>query len=253
MKTLSPTRFGLGAALLLVALSSSAHAASITVKNLGGYVVWFGIDRWADRKPCDPAVHDETRSLPALQHHTVDLDKQWGIYQSSDLSRCNGASTYIRILNNPFTYDWYFLPYENRYPTGFKLVQKAKVVNGEKTKEAVWLVEGGLPGEANRPLHGDLTLVLRGSTSWATVDYYTITRDFRRMDLSGANLTGANLSETDFRNANLIEANLSKANLKGADLRGADLWKAQFSEAYLLDVKTDHTTRCPNDQRGPCW
>ena len=253
MKTHIPTGFGLGAALLLVILASPAHAASRTVKNLGGYVAGFYLNRTVDKSyGCGYDDHDRTDSLPLFQHHTVDLDiaqRRWW-EPNSILNRCNGAEMGISILEGTHTTRMYHLPYENRYPTGFKLVKKADYRKG---KEGVWLVEGGLPSEANRPLHGDLTLVLHGTVSWATVDYYTITRDFRSMDLSEANLTGANLSETDFRNANLIAANLSNANLRGADLRGADLWKAQLSGAYLLDVKTDHTTHCPNDQRGPCW
>lgn len=206
-----------------------------------------------------------------------------------DLDNTETNETVLRVFicKEPISHDGrcnhYFLNYENRYPVGFRLVQKAKVVNGLKKKEAVWLVQGGFPSEANRPFYGDLLLTLRNTVWWATVDEYKVTRNFDHMDLSEANLSGANLggsslfqanlrganlSSADLRGTSLSEANLSganlsradltranlsKANLSGVNLNGADLWLADVSGANLSGSQTNHTTQCPNGQMGPCW
>ena len=80
-------------------------------------------------------------------------------------------------------------------------------------------------------------------------------RDFREIDLQGAelqeiHLAGADLSYADFSGANLAGANLrgcdlsyadfSGANLSGADLRGCLLFGSDFRGALLEGALLDH-------------
>ena len=271
MKTCSFLRIGLLAVLLLT-LAPTVQAASITVRNQGGYVASFAV------KGCGGSHN--VGDIPINQERTEYLD--W--------LKCKGL-IYLEIYIHNGAW-WYLLPHQNRYPIGFFPL-----------KEGVFDVEGGLTGEARRPFRGDLKLTLRGTTGWATVDEYTVPRylymanlsgvwlrranlsgadlrganlsgaDLSVADLSGADLGGADLSGADLSGAHLRRADLTKAKLEGANLKdsdltsadlrwadltkakleGADLRKANLTGAKLVGSSTDFTTRCPNGFPGPCW
>ena len=201
MKTCSFLRIGLLAVLLLT-LAPTVQAASITVRNQGGYVASFAV------KGCGGSHN--VGDIPINQERTEYLD--W--------LKCKGL-IYLEIYIHNGAW-WYLLPHQNRYPIGFFPL-----------KEGVFDVEGGLTGEARRPFRGDLKLTLRGTTGWATVDEYTVPRYLYMANLSGVWLRRANLSGADLRGANLSGADLSVADLSGADLGGADLSGADLSGAHL--------------------
>ncbi|MGH2412598.1 MAG: pentapeptide repeat-containing protein [Microcystaceae cyanobacterium] len=60
-------------------------------------------------------------------------------------------------------------------------------------------------------------------------------RNFRGLDLAGADLSEINLSHADLRGANFSHANLRGANLKSADLRKANFRNANLRVAYLAN------------------
>ena len=230
-------------AVLLLTLPPTVQAASITVRNQGGYVASFAV------KGCDRV--NNVGDISYGQERTVILDTF--TYLNTNRT-CPDTTLEIYVHTGLY---WYTLAYDNRYPTGFRRV-----------KESVWIVEGGLPSEANRPLLHDLLLVLQGTTGWATVGEYKVSRDlsratlyytdlsktnFSEANLNSAFLSGADLSNADLSDANLSYADLRKANLTDADLKGANLRLANLYEAILTYAKTDNTTKCPDGRMGPCW
>lgn len=201
MQTIAPLRFGL-LAVGLFTLAPAVQAASITVDNQGGYQAGLIVEDECTDKT-------EKHYFALWQTRSVDLD------EFTKASGCSKVKLTLQVA-------WYHLAYEDRYPTGFR-----------RAREGVWVIEGGLPSEANRPFVKDLKLTLRGTTGWATMDRYRVTRDWRTLDFRSANLNEANLSEGFMARTTLVSANLVKANMSKALLAGAFMAEANLSEADL--------------------
>ncbi len=75
--------------------------------------------------------------------------------------------------------------------------------------------------------------------------------DFRGANLSGADFSGSRLFDANFTNTNLMSANLEAVSLIRANLEGADLRDANLTNALLLNITYDETTRWPTGFTPP--
>ena len=104
--------------------------------------------------------------------------------------------------------------------------------------EKVWLKGANLTGADLRGASMDDAKLPEAVLRNANLAEATVTGQFRRADLAGANLRGADFSESDLVGADLasvvaVEADFSKADLTGALLAGADFTDADLDEACL--------------------
>ncbi|MFM2006714.1 MAG: hypothetical protein RLZZ09_2369 [Pseudomonadota bacterium] len=202
MQTIAPFPLALLAFGLLLSLAPAVQAASITVDNQGGYQAGVIVE-----DDCTGKI--EEHYFPIFQTRSVDLDK------FTEGSGCSKVKLTLQVA-------WYQLAYEDRYPTGFR-----------RAKKGVWIIEGGLHSGANRPLVEDLKITLSGTTWWATVSEYGVTRNWRELNFRSANLSGANLSGGFMAKASLVSAKLVGANMSDAWLAGAYMAEADLSESIL--------------------